>query len=292
MNYKRIYNELISNALERNIEDGVYYEKHHIVPRSLGGTDDAINLVCLTAREHFVAHWLLWKFSEGRDKYKMGHAFFRMCYHNSDNRKIKLKPRDYQYAREAHRESARYFHTGKKLSEEQRKRRKTHNPNARKCIIEGKEFNAISLAAEYYGVTSAKVRRYLDGDGTLEWLKGETRYANKEIENKVYINNTNNGRNHKITEDGRKRVIESNKNRKCSEETRRKIGEKTAKNTYIVHPDTKDIIIVRGRKSWCEDNGYSKSMLHNIVNSENPIHKGEYIGYYVYSEEEYENKKD
>ena len=171
MNYKRIYNNLISNALERNIEDGVYYEKHHIVPRSLGGTDDASNLVYLTAREHFVAHWLLWKFSEGRDKYKMGHAFFRMCFHNSDNRKIKLNSRYYQYAREAHREATRYFHTGKKLTKEQRKRRKTHNPNARKCIIEEKEFNSISLAAEYYGVTSAKVRRYLDGSGTLEWLR-------------------------------------------------------------------------------------------------------------------------
>lgn len=38
-----------------------YSEKHHIIPRCLGGSDNKENLVSLTAREHFVAHWLLTK---------------------------------------------------------------------------------------------------------------------------------------------------------------------------------------------------------------------------------------
>lgn len=38
-----------------------YTEVHHIVPRSLGGADTADNLVRLTPREHFLAHWLLFK---------------------------------------------------------------------------------------------------------------------------------------------------------------------------------------------------------------------------------------
>jgi hypothetical protein len=38
-----------------------YCEKHHILPRSLGGSDDASNLILLTLRQHYLAHWMLWK---------------------------------------------------------------------------------------------------------------------------------------------------------------------------------------------------------------------------------------
>lgn len=37
------------------------YEKHHILPRSMGGDDAPENMVYLTLREHFVAHLLLWR---------------------------------------------------------------------------------------------------------------------------------------------------------------------------------------------------------------------------------------
>lgn len=42
-----------------------YSEKHHITPRALGGGNEKDNIVRLTFREHFVAHWLLPKFVEG-----------------------------------------------------------------------------------------------------------------------------------------------------------------------------------------------------------------------------------
>jgi hypothetical protein len=57
MNYKRIYDSLMERAVGRELEG--YYETHHIIPRCLGGTDDATNLVKLTYREHFLAHWIL-----------------------------------------------------------------------------------------------------------------------------------------------------------------------------------------------------------------------------------------
>lgn len=57
MNYKRIYDSLVERAVDRELEG--YYETHHIIPRCMGGTDDATNLVKLTYREHFLAHWIL-----------------------------------------------------------------------------------------------------------------------------------------------------------------------------------------------------------------------------------------
>jgi len=74
--YTRWYNQIIANAQNR-ITEG-YTERHHIQPRSLGGADTADNLVNLTAREHFVCHWLLTKMTSGEDRYKMINALRMM----------------------------------------------------------------------------------------------------------------------------------------------------------------------------------------------------------------------
>lgn len=57
--YSRWYEALVTKAQNRTI-DG-YVESHHIIPRSFGGNDGKANLVKLTAREHYIAHALLWK---------------------------------------------------------------------------------------------------------------------------------------------------------------------------------------------------------------------------------------
>ena len=59
MKYLGHYDRLIQRAQSRSL-DG-YKEKHHIVPRCMGGSNDPSNLVDLTAEEHFVAHQLLVK---------------------------------------------------------------------------------------------------------------------------------------------------------------------------------------------------------------------------------------
>lgn len=59
MNYAKHYEKLIQRARERVI-DG-YIERHHIVPRSMGGSNAKANIVRLTPEEHFLAHLLLVK---------------------------------------------------------------------------------------------------------------------------------------------------------------------------------------------------------------------------------------
>lgn len=58
MNYALAYQRLIAHAQQRVCVNG-YVERHHILPKALGGSDDSSNLVALTAREHFIAHMLL-----------------------------------------------------------------------------------------------------------------------------------------------------------------------------------------------------------------------------------------
>lgn len=80
MNYAKIYNSIILRAKSRTPASDEYFESHHIIPRSIGGTNDITNLVDLTAREHFVCHYLLTKMYEveTNEWYRMSHAFLMM----------------------------------------------------------------------------------------------------------------------------------------------------------------------------------------------------------------------
>jgi hypothetical protein len=70
--YNTWYNNITKNAKTRSLNG--YKERHHIIPRSLGGSNDKENLVDLTAREHFICHWLLIKMYSGESKAKMVYA--------------------------------------------------------------------------------------------------------------------------------------------------------------------------------------------------------------------------
>ena len=65
MNYRNIYSILINKALTRQLSEqftpGQFYERHHILPKSMGGKDTEGNLVWLTVREHYLSHLILWK---------------------------------------------------------------------------------------------------------------------------------------------------------------------------------------------------------------------------------------
>lgn len=78
MNYDLHYNKLIQRAKIRSVAG--YVEKHHILPKCMGGTDDPANLVNLTAREHFIAHLLLVKIYP--QKYSLIKAVNMMCMAN------------------------------------------------------------------------------------------------------------------------------------------------------------------------------------------------------------------
>ena len=59
MNYQSHYDRLIARARGRTL--GGYRERHHVVPKCMGGGNEPTNIVELTAEEHYVAHQLLVK---------------------------------------------------------------------------------------------------------------------------------------------------------------------------------------------------------------------------------------
>lgn len=69
MDYSRVYRDFISDRRKKEIKlisSGLYYEKHHIIPKSLGGDNKKTNIVCLIPEDHFFAHLLLAKIHGGK----------------------------------------------------------------------------------------------------------------------------------------------------------------------------------------------------------------------------------
>jgi hypothetical protein len=95
--YAKWYWQLVNKAshLERN-KDEAYYEKHHIVPKSLGGDNSMCNIVLLTPKEHFICHLLLPKICiSSDDKRRMVYALMRLS-GGRNGKSIKYNSRNYQ----------------------------------------------------------------------------------------------------------------------------------------------------------------------------------------------------
>jgi len=95
MNYKKQYQLLIAKHGSLTLpKEDEYYERHHILPKSAGGSNDWYNLVYLTARCHLVAHALLAKWYNTPE---LKTAYALMCMVG----KYKVTGRQYEAARKA-----------------------------------------------------------------------------------------------------------------------------------------------------------------------------------------------
>lgn len=98
MNYRNVYMKIIENAKKQNRRkgDGNYYERHHILPKSLFPLWDnrKSNFVLLTAREHFFCHQLLEKI------YPNSNMFLALWYLANDGQNKYCSSREYQKLKE------------------------------------------------------------------------------------------------------------------------------------------------------------------------------------------------
>ena len=109
-------------------KNGEYFEGHHIIPKSKGGMGTSSrpknnqNIVLLTAREHFLAHWILWRIYRDRSTALSFHKMLS----TTDKTKRITSSRGYEEAKEAFRITniGNQYGKGKTkiISEEQKKR--------------------------------------------------------------------------------------------------------------------------------------------------------------------------
>ena len=99
--YRRWHDAIVERARTRERLEG-YVERHHVIPRCLGGGNEPENIVVLTLREHYMVHLLLTKMTKRRDRSKMCHALWRMC--NGHQGKL-LNSRQYEFVRNRYRKN-------------------------------------------------------------------------------------------------------------------------------------------------------------------------------------------
>lgn len=114
------YFSIINHA--RQMDYIGYTEKHHIIPKSLGGGDSFENIVSLTARQHFICHLLLPKMVTGYHYHKMIYALNMMLCSNKLHNRYKISSRAYEYLKKEFSKTHSIIMTGFQHTEESKKK--------------------------------------------------------------------------------------------------------------------------------------------------------------------------
>ena len=112
---QQTYEEFIENILKTRgrfaCGEG-YHERHHIIPKCIGGTNDEENLIALFAREHFEAHRLL--ALENPDNNRLTYSWWMMAHGKNQDRITHLVTvEEYEEARIAFSKSKKGVHLSK-----------------------------------------------------------------------------------------------------------------------------------------------------------------------------------
>jgi hypothetical protein len=181
MNYQRIHDAIIDRARNRTLQG--YREKHHVIPRCLGGTNQNTNLVNLTAREHFIVHKLLCEIYPNESK--LVYAYWMMSRRVSNlkyTRSYQVSSAEYDRARQLFSKTSSINQKGKTLTDEHKqklsiaaKTRKTRIP------IKHSEETKSRLSMLYKGTTRNLEIRKKISDAQRGTKRGPYVIKNKPI---------------------------------------------------------------------------------------------------------------
>jgi len=159
MDYQGIYNQIIERAQTRQLEG--YKEKHHIIPRCIGGLDIKENLVELTAREHFLCHILLCEIYP--KEHKLLWALWLMAIGKQKNKKTepyKVSSREYERIKILFIEQSKL----KKISEKHKKQ--VSKANSKKVYQYDFKGNLIKIYP-----SAAEAERFINNKPNEHWKK-------------------------------------------------------------------------------------------------------------------------
>lgn len=162
MSYKEYIEYIIKTrnedktSLEEEINCGDY---HHIIPTCMGGSDEEENLIYLTPREHFVAHYKL--MMENPDSLKLITACWALC----NGEKVQKRYCVTNAEREVCRKLVSKANTGKIIPQEVRKkiietsRNKAVNGKKIVCLETELIYKSIKQASRLLNIPSSSISR-------------------------------------------------------------------------------------------------------------------------------------
>lgn len=180
--------------------NNIYYERHHIIPRCCNGINDKSNITCLTAREHYICHALLYKISMCNDEYskkvqaQLAYAYYKMSLFNKKQlgRKQGLTFTSWDYARlkEALHNAGRINNPWERRSEESKQQfyemiKQPKSEEQRKKISQSNKgkVNLINPQTNELVCVKGKdvVQKYLDSG----WITASSKLTKLRYRNKV-----------------------------------------------------------------------------------------------------------
>jgi len=208
--YLNWYNKLCFSRqqLNRVKFKAQYFEKHHIIPQSLGGNNENSNLVLLTAREHFIAHLLLTKFTTGKDHHKM------------------LKAYTFMASKAKHRINSKIYETLKK--EYSKSMSGENNPQFGKKGTRLGSIASYETRAKMSKAHSNRIRKPHSKETKQKMSEsGKNKIFTKE--HKINISKANSGKNHPLygklhSKETKQKMSESQVGKKHSIQTKNKIS--------------------------------------------------------------------
>lgn len=248
--YHTWYFNIIRNAqncerikLKISDENYEYFENHHIKPRSLFPefSKDKENLVLLTAKEHFICHLLLCKFTISDAKHKMINALIKMVYCKSDNQ-IRYQSKSYSIVRKLMAEKNSSMMKGIPKSDDWKAKMSLK--------MKGRKMD------QKFSEKRSEINKILWADGTF---KG--RPKSEETKQKIRIARAN----QVITEETKIKLSKKNKGQKRTDESKQKMKIARA---------------ARGKLVWVKDPNSKKCAYVNKDISDKMINLGWVYGKY------------
>lgn len=201
-----------------------YHERHHIIPKCMGGTNDEDNLIDLFAKEHFIAHKLL--ALEHPDNNKLVLAWTMMAFpKNKDQTRYELSPEEYEEARKA----ISVAMSGRKLSDETKKRLSDAHKGI-PCSEKAKQrtidvHKGVKLSEEHKKkIKEASIGRVFSNEHKVNISKSKKGKPLSESQKVALaaVQESNKGRKH--SEESKVKISAGNKGKIVSQESREKMS--------------------------------------------------------------------
>ena len=200
--YTKCYYNIIDRAKSRDLSKETYTEKHHIIPKSLGGLNNKDNLVKLTAKEHRLAHILLPRMTiDPLHTKSMWYALWMMLRTKNTNQQRKIsKGSAFEVAKIKVAENSSQLHKGKTVSKETREKLSKScqgrpSPNKGRAMSENQK-QKLSIAHKGKIIAPETVSKILDS---------RRHYRNSE-ETKLKIGQSQIGKVVVVSEETKKRL--------------------------------------------------------------------------------------
>lgn len=254
MNYKDFIQSIIDSRGQFNIPENEYKERHHIIPRCMGGSNNKDNLIDLYAKEHFIAHKLL--ALENPDNHKLVSAWSMMAFPKGDTKREfyeEITADEYQLLRELQSKTQSEFAKQLWQDEDYRKAHE-YSGERRKEYSERMKGNTLTLGKKHPPFTEEHKKRI--GEGHKKSWEQKSEEEKEKIKQKL-----------SEALSGEKNPMYSKHH---SEETKKILSEKTK----LLNP--------KERKWW--NNGekqvFQKECPNGFVPGRLPFKKGNKVGKY------------